>query len=130
MFHCLCFLALLGSSISIIPNPEQTIDRKKLVGEWRYEDEQTHVRVTYVFSEDGTFTSELWRDGEVTRKLEGLWSIVDGDMLVYSFMKDSREQAPIGGQDRDHILHLDESSFTIGAADNARRTYFRVMPVP
>ncbi len=123
MNRCFVLLALL---IAFLPaRADQPIDKQKLVGEWRYENEQEHVLVSYVFRPDGTFVSELRQNGEQVRKEEGRWAI-DGEMLVYTYTKDSRGQMAPGLEERDRLIRIDESSYTIEAGDNARRTYFRV----
>ena len=123
MNRCLLLLALL---VTFLPaRAEQVIDKQGLVGEWGYKDEPKHILIRYVFRPDGTFTSELRANGEQVRKLEGLWAI-DGEMLVYTYTKDSLGQGEPGLQERDRLVRIDESSYTIEAGDNARRTYFRV----
>ena len=123
MNRCFVLLALL---IALLPaRADQPIDKQKLVGEWRYENEQEHVVVRYVFRRDGTFVSDLLRNGEQVRKEEGLWKI-DGEMLVYTYTKDSRGQMEPGLEERDRLIRIDESSYTIEAGDNTPRTYFRV----
>jgi uncharacterized protein (TIGR03066 family) len=123
MNRCFVLLALL---IAFLPaRADQPIDKQKLVGEWRYENEQEHVVVRYVFRRDGTFVSDLLRNGEQVRKEEGLWKI-DGEMLVYTYTKDSRGQMEPGLEERDRLIRIDESSYTIEAGDNTPRTYFRV----
>ena len=123
MNRCLLLLALL---VVFLPaRAAQSIDKEKLVGKWRYENEQQHVLVSYVFRPDGTFTSELRQNGEQVRKLEGLWAI-NGEMLVYTYTNDSRGQGEPGLQERDRLVRIDESSYTIEAGDQARRTYWRV----
>jgi uncharacterized protein (TIGR03066 family) len=123
MNRCLLLLTLLVAFLPVCA--EQPIDKKKLVGQWRYEDEQQHVVVSYVFRPDGTFTSEMRQNGEQVRKLEGVWGI-DGEMLVYTYSKDSLGQGEPGLQERDRLIRIDDSSYTIEAGDKARRTYFRV----
>ena len=104
---------------------EQPIDKQKLlVGEWRFEDEQQHLLVSYVFRSNGTFASELRQNGEQVRKLEGLWTI-EGDKLVYTYTKDSLGQGD-GLKERDRLIRIDDSSYTIESGDKAQRTYFRV----
>jgi uncharacterized protein (TIGR03066 family) len=123
MNRCLLLLALL---VVFLPaRAAQSIDKEKLVGKWRYENEQQHVLVSYVFRPDGTFTSELRQNGEQVRKLEGLWAI-DGEMLVYTYTKDSLGQGEPGLQERDRLVRIDDSSYTIEAGDQAQRTYWRV----
>ena len=108
--------------VSVEPPP---IDKQKLlVGEWRFEDEQQHILVSYVFRPNGTFTSELRQNDEQVRKLEGLWAI-DGEMLVYTYTKDSLGQGD-GLKERDRLVRIDDSSYTIESGDKAQRTYFRV----
>jgi hypothetical protein len=120
------FLLLTLTLIPLLPaRAEQPTGEQKLVGEWRYEDDQQHLLVRYVFRSNGTFSSELWRKGELGRKLEGLWAI-EGNMLVYIYTSDSRGQGQPGLQERDRLLRIDESSYTIEAGDKAQRTYFRV----
>ena len=119
-------LLLLGLLVVFLPvRAAQPIDKQKLVGEWRYENEQEHVSVSYVFRPDGTFVSELRQNGEQVRKEEGRWAI-DGEMLVYTYTKDSRGQMASGLEERDRLIRIDESSYTIEAGDQARRTYWRV----
>jgi hypothetical protein len=118
-------LLLLGLLVVFLPARAQSIDKDKLVGQWRYEDAQQHLLVSYVFRPDGTFTSELRQNGELVRKLEGFWAI-SGEMLVYTYTNDSRGQGQPGLQERDRLIRIDESSYTIEAGDQARRTYWRV----
>jgi hypothetical protein len=65
------------------------------------------------------------QNGEQVRKLEGVWGI-DGEMLVYTYSRDSLGQGEPGLQERDRLVRIDDSSYTIEAGDKARRTYFRV----
>ena len=122
MKRCLLLFTLLVAFLPV--RAEQSIDKKKLVGQWRYEEEQQHIVVSYVFRPDGTFTSELRANGEQVRKLEGLWTI-DGELLVYTYTKDSLGQGD-GLKERDRLIRIDDSSYTIESGDKAQRTYFRV----
>ena len=124
MKRCLLLLTLL---VAILPvRAEEPIDKKKLLGQWRYEDEQQHVVVSYVFRPDGTFTSEMRQNGEQVRKLEGLWTL-EGELLVYTYTNDSLGQGD-GLKERDRLIRIDDSSYTIESGDKAQRTYFRVKP--
>jgi uncharacterized protein (TIGR03066 family) len=132
MNRCWLLLILLvaflpggGCSKEKAVTAEPPIDKEKLlVGEWRFEDEQQHVLVSYVFRPNGTFASELRQNGEQVRKLEGLWTL-EGDLLVYTYTKDSLGQGD-GLKERDRLLRIDDSSYTIESGDKAQRTYFRV----
>ncbi len=125
MNRCLLLLPFL---LTFLPaRADQPIDAQKLVGEWRYEDEQQHVVVSYVFRADGTFTSELQQNGEQVRELEGRWAI-NGEILLYTYSKDSLTPGESRLLERDRLIRIDETSYTIESGDRAQRTYFRVKP--
>jgi hypothetical protein len=120
------YLLPLAFLLAFLPaHAGQSSDKEKLIGTWRYEDATHHLAVSYIFRPDGRFTSELWQNGERARKLEGLWAI-DGEMLLYIYTNDSRGQAQTDLRERDRLIRIDESSYTIEAGDQARRTYWRV----
>lgn len=100
---------------------EPPLETGKLVGTWRYQDKDQVS--TYVFHSDGTFNAELQR-GEKVRKFQGLWAVKEG-MITYTYEKDSYGRAN-SVIERDRLIRLDESSYTIEAGDRNQRTYWRV----
>ncbi len=46
--------------------------------------------------------------------------------LVYTYEKDSVGQVGAGARERDRLIRLDESSYTIEGGDGGQRTYWRV----
>ncbi|MBA2431046.1 MAG: hypothetical protein H0V56_02895 [Chthoniobacterales bacterium] len=122
---CLLWFSLAATVHATEPETAPAFDQTKLVGEWRYVDEEAKVEARYVFRADQSYTSELWRDGELARKFEGTWAVEEG-MLVYTYLKDSMDQIQTGARERDRLLRIDESSYSIQAGDGGTRTYFRV----
>src|SRR5258708_39894840 len=110
-----CFLLLTFLVAFLSARGEQAIDKQKLVGAWRCEDEQQHLIAQYVFRADGTFTSELRKDsGELVRKLEGLWAI-DGELLVYTYINDSLGPDQHRLEERDRHFRFQRSCFSLFA---------------
>ncbi len=106
---CLCF-PLYGAS--------SDLDPAKLVGTWRYEGD---ARVaTYILVQDGTFAAEL-REGTNVAKFTGRWKIADGT-IEYTYYEGNAKSV----EDRDKLLRVDETSFTIATSDGQQRTYWRV----
>ncbi len=124
--RCSLLPVMLFSLAAFAPcRAEPTVDQAKLVGEWRYENEQQKQTAKYVFRADGTFTAELLQGGESVRKFEGRWKIED-EWLVYTYEKDSVGKIGAGARERDRLIHLDESSYTIEGGDGGQRSYWRV----
>ena len=120
------FLLLMIAVAAVAPaRGELSAEEKKLVGEWQFEEKDAQITARQVFRENGTYTAELRKAGELTRKFEGIWRIED-DKLVYTYTSDSLEQIPAGAIERDHIVSISENSYTIEAGDHLHRTYFRV----
>jgi len=122
------FLLLLLLSLALLVPcraEEPAFDPTKLVGEWRYENEPQKQVAQYAFRADGTFTAELFQGGESVRKFEGRWKIEEG-MILYTYEKDSLAQVGAGARERDRLIRLDESSYTIEGGDRGQRSYWRV----
>lgn len=107
---CLCFSVQAADS----PSPDAT----KLAGTWRYEGESRVA--TYTLAADGTFSAEL-REGVNTAKFKGRWKLDEG-AIEYTY----HEGNAMSVGDRDKLLRVDETSFTIEAGDGQQRTYWRV----
>ena len=106
---CLC-LSLNGA--------DSVSDAAELAGTWRY---QGDARVaTYFLSADGTFSAEL-SEGTSVAKFKGKWKLADGT-IEYSYYEGTTKSVV----DRDKLLRVDETSFTIQVADGNQRTYWRV----
>ncbi len=120
-------LFLFATLTSSLPagEPEGAPERQKLVGQWRYQDEINNQIAHYQFRPDGTFTGELRHNAEVVRKFEGRWTVENG-MILYTYDKDSMNQVGGGARERDRLLRIDDSSYTIEAGDGGQRTYWRV----
>jgi hypothetical protein len=126
VMRCSILPMLLFSLAAFAPcRAEPALDQAKLFGEWRYENEQQKQTAQYAFRTDGTFTAELLQGGGSVRKFEGRWQIVD-TWLVYTYEKDSVGQIGAGARERDRLIRLDESSYTIEGGDGGQRTYWRV----
>jgi hypothetical protein len=120
------FPLLLLMALAAVPGrAEDAIDPAKLIGEWRHASEEQQQVAHYVFRPDFTFTAELQKDGETQRKFEGRWRIEDG-MILYTYDRDSMGQIGGGSRERDRLLRIDESSYTIEGGDGGQRTYWRV----
>ncbi len=114
-------LCLILATLSFA-GAEPSADASKLVGTWQY---KTDLQVaTYVFRADGTFTAEL-KQGEEVRKFEGKWLLLEG-AITYTYTSDSEKRLGEGVKERDQLDRIDESSYTIRAADDNLRTYFRI----
>ena len=122
-FLLCCLLAALLPARAAEPSPG-AVDQEKLVGRWRYEDQANSMTAKYEFRQDRTFTAELVQGGEVTRKFEGRWAINEG-MIVYTYEKDSINQVQGGARERDRLIRIDDSSYTIEGGDRGQRTYWR-----
>lgn len=108
---------------------ESSFSKEKLRGHWRYQDEAAKTAAEYIFRADDTFTAELRQGGELVRRYDGKWEIQD-EWLIYTYEKDSLGQVESGARERDRLLKLDDSSFTVEAGDRNVRTYFRVKEKP
>ena len=104
---------------------QSAFDPAKLVGEWRYENEAQNQVARYVFRADDTFTAELFQGGESIRKFTGHWNIEEG-MIIYTYETDSLEKVFAGARERDRLIRLDESSYTIEGGDGGQRSYWRM----
>ena len=121
------FLSVILSLILFAPcRADSAFDPTKLVGEWRYENEPQNQQARYVFGADGTFTAELLQGGESLRKFTGRWTIEEGMMIVYTYETDSVAKVGPGSRERDRLIRLDESSYTIEGGDGGQRSYWRV----
>jgi uncharacterized protein (TIGR03066 family) len=99
--------------------------KQQLVGAWKFEDEKEKREVRYDFREDGNFSVVLRQGGEVLRRIEGTWDVVDGNLsTTYEF--DSLRQVVPGHRESDKLLRLDSSLFTVASANGDHRTYWRV----
>ena len=127
-----CVLCSSRSSSSLVLftpcRAESDFDPAKLVGEWRYENEAQNQAARYVFRADDTFTAELFQGGESVRKFTGRWKIEEG-MIVYTYETDSLEKVFAGARERDRLIRLDESSYTIEGGDGGQRSYWRVKEI-
>jgi hypothetical protein len=120
------FLSVILSLVLFAPcRAEPPFDPAKLVGEWRYENEPQNQVARYVFGADGTFTAELFQGGESVRKFTGRWKIEEGTIL-YTYETDSVGKVGAGARERDRLIRLDESSYTIEGGDGGQRSYWRV----
>jgi len=115
----LLFVAALPSRAELTP------EEQKLVGDWRYESEPGQPVAHCTFRENGTYTAELHKGDELIRRFEGLWRL-DGEMIVYTYLRDSLEMISEGAVERDQLIRLTDDYYTIEAGDHVRRTYFRV----
>lgn len=120
--HLLCLL-LFGALVAFAA--EASYSKEKLRGHWRFQDEEKGITADYTFREDDSFVAELREGGSLVRRFEGKWRIED-EWLIYTYEKDSLGQVGDGARERDRLLSLDDSSYSIEGGDRSVRTYFRV----
>jgi hypothetical protein len=111
-------LCLLASCAGVGP-----IAQSRLVGEWRYSDKAQGCH--YVFDQNGTFNGDVVYQGKTISKFTGRWS-VQGDTLLYTYVRDALGRIPAGAIDRDKLLRVEKEFFVIEAADGNQRKYLRV----
>jgi hypothetical protein len=97
--------------------------RSSLVGEWRYADRIQGCH--YVFNRNGTFNGEVVYHAKLISKFSGHWS-VEGDTLLYIYIRDALDRIPAGATDRDKLLTVQREFFIIEAADGSKRKYLRI----
>jgi hypothetical protein len=94
-----------------------------LIGEWRYADRIQGCH--YVFDRNGTFNGDVVYHGKTISKFAGRWS-VEGNTLLYTYVRDALGRIPAGAIDRDKLLNVEKEFFVIEAADGHQRKYLRV----
>lgn len=114
--------ALLFSAASPAPEAPPSLEAARLVGTWRYSNDQQTA--TYSFERNGTFTAESKTENSV-RKFRGVWELKDG-AIIYTFTSDSGGGQMVGRKDADRLEQVDQSSLVIIVADGTHRTYWRV----
>jgi len=123
-FYLLLLLVLGG----LTPCRGELSDQeKKLVGEWQYEDKDAQIVARHLFREDGTYTADVRQAGELLRKFDGLWRIEE-NMIVYSYTADSAGELAPGMVEKDLLVAISDSAYTVETGDHQNRTYFRVKP--
>jgi len=94
-----------------------------LVGEWRYADRIQGCH--YVFDQNGTFNGDVVYREKTISKFTGHWS-VEGNTLLYTYVRDALGRIPAGAIDRDTLLSVQKEFFVIEAADGRQRKYLRI----
>ena len=97
--------------------------KEQLIGHWRYIGE--HQTCDYTFLNDGTFTGNLVEDGKIVLQYSGKWSL-DGDKLLYEFIKCSPEVIATGTTDQDRITDVTPEYYIVETRYYSRRQYSRV----
>lgn len=118
-------LTLLLTSLAARSADELPADAQKLIGHWQYEAQGEAPGARYDFRPDGSFTAELYKGDEVQRTMSGQWKVEEG-MIVYTYESDSLSQIASGARERDRLIRVDESSYTIQGGDGGQRTYWRM----
>ena len=117
----LVLISLLSSAACT--NLESTNPARRLVGDWRYADENQSCQ--YSFKSDGSFTGDVRHQSKLVSKFTGRWSIV-GQTLHYLYLSDALGSIPAGATDHDQLLEVKKDHFVIQAANGERRRYVRV----